>query len=108
MIDDAILIKEVPKNEIHIGDIISFDQDGVVVTHRVINIVDENGVTKYQTKGDNNNAPDMEMTTYEKIQGKYQFKINHFGVVINILKSRVISFLKSIFFFRLKSPRIRL
>ena len=89
MIGDAILIKEVPENEIKINDIISFNQHGIVVTHRVVNIVNDNGVIKFKTKGDNNNAPDKQMTTYEQIEGKFQFKINQFGIILDILKNKI-------------------
>ena len=89
MIGDAILIKEVPENEIKINDIISFNQHGIVVTHRVVDIVNDNGVIKFKTKGDNNNAPDKQMTTYEQIEGKFQFKINQFGIILDILKNKI-------------------
>ena len=88
-IGDAIFVKEVPEEEIKIKDIISFNEDGLVVTHRVIDIVEENGVKKYKTKGDNNNVADKEMTTYDKIEGKYQFKINQFGIITEILKNSI-------------------
>lgn len=89
MTEDAILVKEVPQNQIKNNDIISFSQGETVVTHRVIGIVEENGVTKYKTKGDNNNAEDKEKITYEQIEGKYQFKIKQFGIVTEILKSKI-------------------
>lgn len=89
MTGDAIFVKEVPRDEIEINDIISFQDGGAVTTHRIVEIVEENGVKKYQTKGDNNNAKDRELVNYEEIEGKYQFKINGFGKVIEILKSRV-------------------
>ncbi len=87
-IGDAIFVKEVPEEEIKEKDIISFDEDGVIVTHRVVDIIEEDGVKKYKTKGDNNNTSDKELTTYDKIEGKYQFKINQFGLIIDILKNR--------------------
>lgn len=89
MTGDAIFVKEVPQDEIGVNDIISFQDGESVTTHRIVEIVEENGVKKYQTKGDNNNARDRELVTYEEIEGKYQFKINGFGKVIEILKSRV-------------------
>ncbi len=86
---DAILVKEVPENEIRIHDIISFTtQNKTNVTHRIIGIAEENGKRKYTTKGDNNNTEDKERITYEQMDGKYQFKMSRFGVVINILKSK--------------------
>ncbi len=89
MTGDAILVKEVPQDEVQISDIISFSQGETIVTHRVIGIVEENGIKKYKTKGDNNNTEDKEKITYEQIEGKYQFKISHFGIVTEILRSKI-------------------
>lgn len=89
MTGDAILVKEVPQEEIKVNDIISFSQEETNVTHRVIEITEENGIQKYKTKGDNNNTEDREKVTYEQIEGKYQFKINQFGIVTQILKSKI-------------------
>ncbi len=89
MTGDAILVKEVPQKEIKTNDIISFSQGETIVTHRVIEIIEENGVKRYKTKGDNNNTEDREKITYEQIEGKYQFKINQFGTIIKILKSKI-------------------
>lgn len=86
---DAILVKEVPEEEIKTNDIISFTQGETNVTHRIIEIIEENGVKKYKTKGDNNNSEDKEKITYQQIEGKYQLKINQFGIITNILKSKI-------------------
>lgn len=88
MTQDAILVKEVPEEEIGINDIISFSQGENIITHRVIGIVKEDGITKYRTKGDNNNTEDKKKTTYEQIEGKYQLKLHQFGVITKILKSK--------------------
>ncbi len=88
MTEDAILVKEVPQNEIKINDIISFSQGGTIVTHRVIGILEENGTKRYRTKGDNNNTEDREKISYEQIEGKFLFKMNQFGIIIKILKSK--------------------
>ncbi len=86
---DAIFIKEVPEEEIKTNDIISFTQEETNVTHRIVEITQENGIKKYTTKGDNNNTEDKEKISYQNIEGKYQFKINQFGIVIGILKSKI-------------------
>lgn len=87
---DAILVKKVPEEEIKVNDIISFTtKNQTNVTHRVIRIEKENGTKKYTTKGDNNNTEDKEKITYEQIEGKYQLKINQFGIVTQILKSKI-------------------
>lgn len=89
MTGDAILVKEVPQNEIKVGDIVSFSQGGTNVTHRIVEIIKEEGIQKYKTKGDNNNTEDKEKVVYEQIEGKYQFKINQFGIIMQLLKSKI-------------------
>lgn len=85
---DAIFVKEVPEEDIKIRDIISFTQGDTNVTHRIVNIEEENGIKKYTTKGDNNNTEDKEKITYQQIEGKYQFKINQFGIVTRNFKKQ--------------------
>jgi len=86
---DAIFVKEVPQKDIKNNDIISFEQEGEIITHRIIEITEENGITKYATKGDNNNTKDKEKVTYEQIEGKYIFKINQFGIITETLKNKI-------------------
>ncbi len=87
---DAIFVKEVGQEEIKINDIISFTtEENTNVTHRIIKMEEENGIRKYITKGDNNNTEDKEKVEYSQVEGKYQFKINQFGMVTGILKSKV-------------------
>lgn len=86
---DAIFVKEVTKDEIKKDDIISFAQNGAIVTHRIVGITEENGIVKYETKGDNNNTKDKEKVIYEQIEGKYQFKLEQFGIVTEVLKNKL-------------------
>ena len=86
--NDVIVVKDVPKTEIKLDDIIAFNNGEEVITHRVIDIENIDGKTFYTTKGDNNRYPDKNKITYEQIEGKYVFKINKFGYFLNILKNR--------------------
>lgn len=87
---DAIFVKEVPEQELQVNDIISFTtQEETNVTHRIVEIVEENGIKKYRTKGDNNRTEDKEKIIYRQIEGKYQFKISQFGIITQILKSKI-------------------
>ena len=87
--NDVIIIKEVSQNEINKNDIIAFYQNNQVITHRIVDVIEDNGVIKYVTKGDNNVHEDKELVTYEQIEGKYQFKLNGFGVILRILQNPV-------------------
>lgn len=89
MSGDAIIVKEIPQSEVKINDIISFNDNGTITTHRIVAIIEENGIKKYKTKGDNNNIEDKEEITYDKIEGKYQLKIKGFGVIIKILRNKL-------------------
>ena len=87
--NDVIIVKEVPQSKISKNDIIAFFQNDEIITHRIVNIVEDAGNIKYVTKGDNNLHEDKKLVTYEQIEGKYQFKINGFGVVLKILKNPI-------------------
>lgn len=86
---DAIFVKKVSQEELKVNDIISFQDGDSVNTHRIIGITQDNGQTQYTTKGDNNKKEDKEKVIYERIEGKYEFKINGFGKVIKLLKNKV-------------------
>ena len=88
MTGDAIFTKEPKKENIKVNDVISFHDKQDINTHRIINILTENGVTKYITKGDNNKNPDKDTVTFDKIEGVYQFKLAGFGKIANIIKSK--------------------
>lgn len=53
-------IRIIPKSEadIHLGDIITFEQDKMLIVHRVIEIGTDNNGTYFITKGDNNPISD--------------------------------------------------
>ena len=88
MTGDAIFVKKVNQENLKEKDIISFQDKEDINTHRIIEIVNDNGITKYTTKGDNNRNEDREKITYDKIEGVYQFRIKGFGKVIEILKDK--------------------
>ncbi len=89
MVGDAIFMKDVDESEIYINDIISFHDGQDINTHRVIAISEENGIKYYTTKGDNNKREDKNKVTYKDIEGKYEFKISNFGIIVGILQSKI-------------------
>lgn len=70
---DLIICEEIDAKDVKVGDVISFfDPAGngsSVVTHRVIEIVEEDGVTKWRTRGDNNNTEDKVLVPFENLVG---------------------------------------
>ena len=87
---DVVVVKEVDTQTLKKGDIIAFKENDIVITHRIDEIVQEDGETKYITKGDNNNTEDTEKVTYSKIAGKCVLTISHLGKIILMLDSKII------------------
>ena len=85
---DLILTKEIDALELKEGDIISFRTNKyIVVTHRIINIIDEEGERKYYTKGDNNDSADSEPVCNDQIEGIYRYRIPKLGnIALNLQK----------------------
>lgn len=88
-VGDSIFVKEVAEEDLKVNDIISYNINGEIITHRIVKIQNEDGEKVYITKGDNNRAEDKWKITYEDIEGKYIFKINGFGKFMEMLKSKV-------------------
>ena len=85
---DLILTKEIDALELKEGDVISFRTNKyTVVTHRIINIVDEEGERKYYTKGDNNDLADSNPVYNDQIEGIYRYRIPELGkIALNLQK----------------------
>ena len=54
MTGDAIFVKQIEEENLKVDDIISFKDGESVNTHRIVEIVENNGIKRYRTKGDNN------------------------------------------------------
>ncbi len=80
---DLVIIKKVDIDAIDVDDIIAFNKDGLIVTHRVTEIANE----VFFTQGDNNNLSDDFKITYSNIMGKYIFKIPNGDTILHIIKS---------------------
>lgn len=76
---DLVIVKEVDPSILKKHDIIAFKEDEIVITHRIVDIIEENGIKKYITKGDNNNTQDKGYVVDEQVEGLYQFKISGLG-----------------------------
>lgn len=82
-VGDVVLIQNsTTANE---GEIIAFRKDTTVIVHRVIKKMNGNGNVMYQTKGDNNNIPDLELVSTQNMEGVYFNKIPWIGNVLMFL-----------------------
>lgn len=70
---DVVLVDKVSDMEeleaIGVGDVIQFKRGDILINHRIIEIVDQEGQKVYRTKGDNNSAEDRELVKLEDVKG---------------------------------------
>ncbi|MCT2534619.1 signal peptidase I [Aquibacillus koreensis] len=71
-------------------DVITFvNEDEVLVTHRVIDVVQSGENVMYQTKGDNNNGPDPTLVLSDNVVAEYKgFTIPYIGYLANFAQSK--------------------
>ncbi len=83
---DLIVTKIVNPENLKVNDVIAFrDAENTVTTHRIIDIVNDDGVVYFITKGDNNNSQDQNLVEYQDVEGIYLFRIPGFGSMMNSL-----------------------
>lgn len=83
---DLIFVKTIDPIELEVEDIIAFkDAEDTITTHRIIEIVEKDGITYFITKGDNNNSQDQNLVEYEDIEGIYVGRIPNAGNIMNSL-----------------------
>lgn len=82
-VGSIVITKE--KSSYEIEDIISFQEEGAIITHRIISIDRE----RYITKGDANNVADTEEVQQKQILGKVILTIPLLGYLVMWLMSPV-------------------
>ena len=83
-IKDAVIIKRTSEDNIKKGDVVTYralDEAyyGILITHRVVAVQEENGEKVFITKGDNNDTIDRSPVRFDQIQGKVVMRIPKIG-----------------------------
>jgi len=78
------------KNGFKKGDVITFQaEEDILITHRITEVVKSGDSVLYRTKGDNNNAEDMNPVLSENVVAKYtDFTLPYVGYFINFTQSK--------------------
>ena len=83
---DLIIAKDINPESLKVDDIIAFrDAENTVTTHRIIDMVEDNGEKFFITKGDNNNTQDKNLVEYDGVEGIYVMRIPGVGNIMNSL-----------------------
>ncbi|GAA0084517.1 hypothetical protein UT300007_09560 [Clostridium sp. CTA-7] len=80
-LNDLVIGKVVKDTkEIKVGDIVTYRDGRMLVTHRVVEV--KNGGEAFITKGDANEALDANIVPKENLVSKYKFNIPYLGYII--------------------------
>ncbi len=83
---DKVIIVKTDSDNLAIGDVITFKHDGMIITHRIVDIFDDEKPLRIQTKGDFNNSIDSFTIHHDQIVGKLLFRLTPFNFFIQLIK----------------------
>jgi len=89
---DVILVKKITDmediNNLKVNDVIQFKRDGILISHRIIDIKnDEEKGLQFKTKGDNNSVPDVDLIKPQDIKGTIKYTVPKIGLLTLLIKS---------------------
>ena len=76
-VGSMIYVKYTDPKELTEGDIISYDSNGAIVTHRIVK--NDQNKKEITTKGDRNPTEDQRPAAYENVKGKVIFHLPYLG-----------------------------
>lgn len=86
-VGSVVYVKPVEPETLEVGDVITFELGGGVRgTHRIIEVVEEEGALSFRTKGDNNDHPDNNPVKPGDIVGQVKFTIPYLGFLITYIQ----------------------
>lgn len=108
--DDVIIIKKCEEKDLKKDDIITYKANGEIVTHRIMDIIQEQitGENQYITKGDNNNMEDASYVLFSEIEGKMIIKIPGLGKLLSVFKDGIVIILVILIFLIVYLNRIEM
>lgn len=88
---DLIICHTIDASEVKEKDVISFfdpaSNGTSIVTHRVVEVINENGKISFRTRGDNNNTEDKQPVPAENLVGIYKSRIAGAGHIAMFMQS---------------------
>lgn len=84
---DIVLIDKVSTEaelyELTVGDVINFDRDDINISHRIVDVIeDEQGNRCFQTKGDNNSSEDVQLVQLNDVRGRIVYNVPKAGLPV--------------------------
>lgn len=89
-VGSILITRSVESGHINEGDIVLFeDGEDDYVTHRVIEIEEDNGTYRFTTKGDANEDPDLTPRSGSEVGGKKLLVLPYLGYITSRIRSDV-------------------
>lgn len=77
------------KTNFKVGDVITFMEEDILITHRITEVTKSADSILYRTKGDNNNAEDMNPVLADNVVAQYTgFTVPYVGYFIDFAQSK--------------------
>lgn len=89
---DMVVTEPVDPAAIHEGDIITYERGRELVTHRVVDRVQDPGMA-FRTKGDANEDPDQYLVDESQVRGRVMLIVPYYGYVVHKLGQGIIPLL---------------
>ena len=86
-INDVVVVQKCEPTQLQKGDVITFQQDGRNISHRIVDTTKIKNTIKFQTKGDNNETVDSDLVEAGQVYGKVLFKIKKIGNIITYIQN---------------------
>lgn len=86
-VNDVVIVRKCAISQLREGDIITFEQNEKIISHRILNVTKDNGTIKFRTKGDNNKIPDSDLVETGQVYGKVLFRIKGIGKIISYIQN---------------------
>lgn len=86
---DVVIVQETDPATIQEGDVITFVRSGeeIPTTHRVIDVVEQDGGLAFQTQGDNVDIPDASLVPASQVNGQVILTIPYIGYVVEFVNT---------------------
>jgi signal peptidase len=99
-VGDIIISKSVPESELKVGDNITYlgkegAVNGLVITHKLVEIEESENGKIFTTKGLTNIIPDPSIT-YDQIYGKVIYKTTILSYVSGLIRNRIVYYVSFI------------
>ncbi len=86
-VGDIVMTRDVDPTTVGVGDVVTYRVGKLLVTHRIIRVVDTLQGRQFEVKGDNNSTPDGTLVAEERVVAKVAFDLPKMGYLVNFAHS---------------------